>query len=147
MKVFKLILIFSTLTFFFIACSQTNSNTITVNQNGTTASYEAVPTGSRANANQTAASTDEFAAARKIYAESCVGCHKENGAGGEGLFEGKKVKVPGYKSKGAMSASDEKLADYITNGEQDEMPAFKGKLTSEEIQGLVKFIRREFQGK
>ena len=34
----------------------------------------------------------------------------------------------------------------ITNGEE-EMPAFKDKMKPEEIAALVKFVRKEFQGK
>jgi len=46
-----------------------------------------------------------------------------------------------------MAASDDKLYNYIANGEEGEMPAFKDKLSDAEIKDLVKYIRREFQGK
>lgn len=151
MKSLKMIIIFVFSAFFAFACTTaTNTNTVTtdndkfsVNQNGTTATYETAPT----NSNVATPATDELTASRAIYQEYCVGCHKPNGVGGDGLFQGKKVKVPNYRSEGAMKASDEKLADYITNGEDGEMPAFKDKLTPEQIKGMVNFIRKEFQGK
>ena len=38
--------------------------------------------------------------------------------------------------------------EVIEHGEKDEgMPAFGDKLNDEDIKNLVKFIRREFQGK
>lgn len=90
---------------------------------------------------------DAIAASKSIFLETCAGCHRENGEGGAAEFEGKKIKVPSYRSKGAMNASDEKLYNYIANGEENEMPAFKDKLTEEQMRNLVKFIRRDFQNK
>lgn len=142
MRFFKFALILSALTLFIFACTQNNSNT--VNQNTTATANNTVS--NSAVTNQTIPATDEFASSRKIFAEKCVICHKENGAGGEVDFEGARFKVPNYKSDKAMKASDEKLLDYIENGD-DEMPSFKGKLTPEEMKSLVKFIRKEFQGK
>ena len=96
---------------------------------------------------QPTAMPEEFAASRKIFAESCVGCHRESGEGGAAEFESKKIKVPSFQSKDAINASDDKLYDHIANGEENEMPAFKGKLTEEQMRTLVKFIRLEFQKK
>lgn len=148
MKTLKLSVFFAFCGLFIFACTNTgntnvavNNTKISVNQNGTTATYE------QTQANTPAASGDELAHAKEIYTTSCVGCHKENGGGGEGLYQGNKVKVPSYKSPRVINAPDEKLADKISNGEEDEMPAFKDKLKPEEIQSLVKFIRKEFQGK
>lgn len=140
MNLLKLAFVFAAAFLFLVACA-TNQTT---NDNSATnaAANSAVAV------NQTpAAPADELASAKKIYNESCVGCHRENGEGGIAEFNGEKVKVPSYKSKGAMAASDAKLADYIRNGEEGEMPAFKDKLNEEEITALVKLIRRDFQGK
>lgn len=101
-----------------------------------------------ANANvQPSATSDELTESRKIYAESCAACHRENGTGGASEFGGKKIKVPNFQSKGAMNSSDERLYEHIAEGEEDEMPAFKDKLTEEQMRNLVKYIRREFQKK
>lgn len=138
MKFIKSIFIFTTLTLFVIACSENKTAKTNVADNpiivtNTTAQPTAAP--------------DEFARSRKIYSESCVGCHREGGVGGEKDFEGKKLKVPNYQSKGAMNASDDKLYDYIANGEEGEMPSFKNDLSEEEMRNLVRFIRKEFQKK
>ncbi len=138
MKSVKVILVLLTVAVFVVACGETK----------TTDTNIAAKTIIVANANaQPTAAVDEIVASRSIYLESCVGCHKENGAGGAAEYEGKKIKVPSYQSKGAMNASDDKLYDYIANGEEDEMPAFKDKLGEEQMRNLVKFIRREFQKK
>jgi len=138
MKFIKFSFILLTVTLFIFACTETK----TINTNVPANTVIVANTNS-----EPTASPDEFAASRKIFAESCVGCHRENGEGGASDFEGRKIKVPSYQSKGAMNASDDKLYDYIANGEEDEMPAFKDKLSQEQMRNLVKYIRKEFQKK
>ena len=46
----------------------------------------------------------------------------------------------------ALKHTDEQLANKIANGE-DEMPSFKNRLSPEQIDDLVRFIRSEFQGR
>jgi mono/diheme cytochrome c family protein len=96
-----------------------------------------------------APSADELAAIRGVYAKECQRCHKPDGAGGTFEEEGlKPLKVPGLRSGDAARHTDEQLARKITNGDVDEgMPAFKSKLTPEQINELVRFIRVEFQGR
>jgi mono/diheme cytochrome c family protein len=45
-----------------------------------------------------------------------------------------------------MKHSDQDFVDQIMNG-GDGMPAFKGKLQPDQINGLVKLVRKEFQKK
>jgi mono/diheme cytochrome c family protein len=45
-----------------------------------------------------------------------------------------------------LKDSDKEFSEQIHEG-GDGMPAFKDKLSAQEIADLVKFIRREFQGK
>ena len=138
MKFIKLTLVLYSLALFIVACTETKTNNTNVATNTIiVANMTAQPT----------AAPDEFAEAQKIFSESCVGCHRANGEGGEKDFEGTKIKVPSYKSKGAMAASDDKLYNYIANGEEGEMPAFKDKLSDAQMKDLVKYIRREFQRK
>ena len=138
MKFIKAALVFSAAAFCIVACAETKTNTTNVPANTTVvANADAQPT----------VAVDETVASRAIYLESCVGCHKENGEGGAAEFEGKKIKAPSFQSKGAMNASDEKLYDYIANGEENEMPAFKDKLSEKQMRDLVKYIRKEFQKK
>ena len=96
-----------------------------------------------------APTADELAAVRGVYAKECQRCHKPDGAGGTFEEEGlKPLKVPGLRTGDAARHTDEQLARKITNGDVDEgMPAFKSKLTPEQINELVRLIRVEFQGR
>ena len=89
---------------------------------------------------------DELAAARTNYQKTCVACHGETGEGGPVTVEGKKLKVPSFKAPHALKDSDKEFTEQIHEG-GDGMPAFKDKLSEQEIADLVKFIRKEFQGK
>jgi len=96
-------------------------------------------------ASPTSAAADEFAATRAIFKEHCVACHGDNAAGGRVQVEGREIKVPNLTGEHARKPTDERIAAKISEGD-DEMPAFKGKLTPQQIQDLVRFIRKEFQG-
>jgi mono/diheme cytochrome c family protein len=87
---------------------------------------------------------DDLAASRKLYKTTCARCHQENGEGGEVNIEGDTFKAPSFKRPGMIKAPDSDLIKGITNG-GDDMPAFKERLTPEQIKDLVRFIRREFQ--
>ena len=89
---------------------------------------------------------DPLAAARANYAKNCEACHGPEGVGGMVKVEDKQIKVASLKADHAIKHSDEQLAKVITGGEEA-MPAFKDKLSQAEIQDLVKFVRKEFQGK
>ncbi len=92
------------------------------------------------------ATPDEIAIARVNYAKHCEACHGPEGNGGPAEVEGKKIKVPSLKAGHALKHTDEDFVEQITEGEE-EMPAFKDKLSPDEINMLVRFIRVEFQGK
>ena len=92
------------------------------------------------------APSDPLAAAKTNYAKHCESCHGPEGTGGLVKVEDKQIKVASLKSPGVIRHTDEQLAKAITDGEE-EMPAFKDKMTQAEIQDLVKFIRKQFQGK
>lgn len=135
---------------FVFACSQSspignnsNNRTITQNVNGANVSYETAETNS---SNPATAANDEFTATRKIFTEKCVVCHKETGEGGKTNLDGAEFSVPSYKSDKVVSRDDKRYIRVIEEGD-DEMPPFKDKLKPEEIKDLVRFIRKEFQGK
>lgn len=95
----------------------------------------------------TAASpVDEFATARANYQKHCEGCHGETGEGGLVKVENKRIKVPSLKADHALKHTDEQITKMITNGEE-EMPAFKDKMSAAEISEMVKYVRKHFQGK
>jgi len=89
---------------------------------------------------------DPLAAARTNYAKNCEPCHGPEGVGGLVKVENKQIKVASLKSDHAIKHTDDQLAKTITNGEEA-MPAFKDKLSQSEIADLVKFVRKQFQGK
>lgn len=88
---------------------------------------------------------DEFASIRATYNAACVRCHKENGEGGlVELDEGARLKVPSFKAGHALKHDDAEYARQIAKGGEG-MPAFGRRLSPEQINELVRFIRREFQ--
>ena len=125
------------------ACSQSkpvaNSAEAVTNQNGATASNTAPSNGANA---------DLLASAKTIYTEKCVKCHKEDGKGGVTDFDGTKIKAPDLTSDKQKGKPDSDYIEILNNGaKEDGMPAFKGKISDDDIKNLVKYIRRDFQGK
>jgi cytochrome c551 len=145
MKYVKLSFAIAALALFALACGETTTNT---NQtaNGTKPSPAASTGNTTANtANTSATPADELAAARTTYMQVCTNCHGDKADGGVVNLEGKKLKVPSLKEGHALNHTDEQLAKKIANG-GDGMPAFKDRLKPEQINDLVRFVRREFQG-
>jgi mono/diheme cytochrome c family protein len=89
---------------------------------------------------------DVLASARINFQKNCADCHGTKGEGGLKEVEGKRFKVPSLREGHALKHTDEKFVVQISEGD-DEMPAFKDKLTAEEINDLIRFVRKEFQGK
>ncbi|MCA1557886.1 MAG: cytochrome c [Acidobacteria bacterium] len=80
-------------------------------------------------------------AASDTYMRSCAACH---GMDGEGRPIGS-LSTPSFKREDALNYSDEQLFEKIYQGSSN-MPAFKNRLTEEQIKSLVRFIREEIQG-
>ena len=93
-----------------------------------------------------AVNMDEFGTTRAIFTKNCEGCHSTDGSGGLKTVDGKKLKVPNLREGHALNHPDDDFMKQINKG-GDGMPAFKDKLTPAEITDLVRFIRKEFQGK
>jgi mono/diheme cytochrome c family protein len=147
MKFFKLGLVISGLALFAFACSQTATNTANTNTaaNRTNAANNTITVVNN-NTNATTPVNDEFAAGKKVFSEKCVLCHKENGEGGQVDIEGDKFKVPSLKDPKIAALDDKKYTRVIEEGD-DKMPSFKNKLKPEEIAAVIKYIRRDIQGK
>ena len=92
------------------------------------------------------ATPDPLASARANFGKHCEGCHGPKGEGGLVKVEKKQIKVPSLKAEHEIKHTDDQIAKMITGGEE-EMPAFKDKMSQAEIADLVKFVRKEFQGK
>jgi cytochrome c6 len=65
-------------------------------------------------------------------------CHAADGSGNTPA--GKATKARDFASPEVQSLTDAQLSEIITNG-KDKMPAYKGKLTDDQIKGLVTYIR------
>ncbi|MDX6696537.1 MAG: Cytochrome oxidase, cbb3-type, subunit [Blastocatellia bacterium] len=148
MKFVKLSFVIAALALFALACGGETTNTANQTANvarpaNTDAANNNKPATPAVNTNTPPA--DELAAARTTYAQVCSVCHGEQGDGGTVTIEGKKLKVPSLKEGHALNHTDEQLARKINNG-GDGMPAFKERLKPEQINELVRFVRREFQG-
>lgn len=135
MKLISLVLACAAITFFAVACAKTAAPT---NSSATGAASPAATTAS--------APADEFARARTNFAKNCEACHTPSGEGGTATVEGKRIRVPSLKAAHAVRHTDDELLKIVTNGEE-EMPAFKDKLSAEEITEMVRFVRKNFQGK
>jgi mono/diheme cytochrome c family protein len=142
MRLIKLALLIAAVTLFIVACNSAPNTNQTANTNA-----QKTPAASPTAAANTATApspTDELAAVRPVYAESCARCHKLDGEGGTVEVLGKKLKVPSLKVGHALKHTDAEFAKQISEG-GDGMPAFKEKLKPEQINDLVRFIRKEFQ--
>jgi mono/diheme cytochrome c family protein len=139
MKTVKLLVVIITLTAFAFACGDNAAPEQGANARPT-ATVKQAPA-------STAATPDEFTAARADYAQFCVRCHKADGTGGPvELEDGKTLKVANLREHG-LKDSDAELAKYIREGTDAGMPAFRNRLDDQRINALVRLIRREFHGR
>jgi cytochrome c6 len=75
-----------------------------------------------------------------LYKTKCAVCHAADGSGSTSM--GKSMGVKDLRSDEVQKQSDTQLNAAITNGMAGgKMPAYKGKLTDDQITELVKFIR------
>jgi mono/diheme cytochrome c family protein len=133
MKVIAVTLACISIALVLAACTESTPTPTTNQPTPTTAASPAKP-------------VDEFAAARANFQQHCEGCHGESGEGGLVKVDNKQIKVPSLKSDHAVKHTDDQLIKLITNGEE-EMPAFKDKLTPAQITEMVRFVRKNYQGK
>lgn len=136
MKFIKLSLVFPAAIMFAAACSSAHVSQNTAN----------VPAAANQAAATQPAPTGELTAARELYSKRCINCHRETGEGGPKEIEGVKIKAPNFKDPRLAAETDKEYVEQIEKG-GDGMPAYKGKITDDEIKSLVRFIRQEFQGK
>ncbi len=76
--------------------------------------------------------------AADVYKAKCAMCHGADGSGNTAM--GKKYNLKSLGSPEVQKQSDAQLTEIITKG-KDKMPAYDGKLSADEIKGLVAFIR------
>ena len=76
--------------------------------------------------------------AAAIYKAKCATCHGTTGAGDTGM--GKTLKLRALGSADVQKQTDDELNTIISKGKA-KMPAYAGKLSADDVKGLVKFIR------
>ena len=77
-----------------------------------------------------------------LFRQNCAICHGQEADGKE--IDGKLI--PSLRYGDAAAKSEEEIYQQIKEGKLP-MPAFKNQLTEEEIRKMVKFVRRDLQGK
>lgn len=85
-----------------------------------------------------ACSTWALADAAADYKAKCASCHGAEGKGDTAV--GKSMKVQDLGSADVQKQSDADLATIIEKGKKP-MPGYEGKLSKDQIDGLVKYIR------
>jgi len=73
-----------------------------------------------------------------LYKTKCAACHGPDGKGETSM--GKMMKVRDLASEDVQKQTDADLTNIVSNGKA-KMPAYKGKLTDDQIKQLVGFIR------
>jgi mono/diheme cytochrome c family protein len=75
-----------------------------------------------------------------LFKTKCAACHGADGSGNTTI--GKSLGAKDLGSAEVQKQTDAQLTDIITNGMAGgKMPAYKGKLTDDDIKGLVGYIR------
>lgn len=140
MKILKIGLISAAFALFIFACNQAVNNT--ANNAASNANTNTTST------TQSATPLDELASGKNIYTEKCVKCHKADGTGGTIEILGEKREAADFTAEIHKKHTDEKMLGNIRDGIDGEgMPAFKNKLTEQEMKNVLKYIRTEFQPK
>ena len=73
-----------------------------------------------------------------LFKTKCASCHGATGAGDTAM--GKSMKLKDLGSAEVQGQSDADLTNVISKGKKP-MPGYEGKLTNDQIQDLVKYIR------
>jgi mono/diheme cytochrome c family protein len=75
--------------------------------------------------------------AKAYYGKNCVGCHGADGKGGDSTMITPNFKDAAWQKR----RTDQNLFDSITKG-KGMMPAWKEKMTEEQIKSVIAFIRK-----
>jgi cytochrome c6 len=73
-----------------------------------------------------------------VYKAKCASCHGPDGKGETAI--GKSMKLRSLASADVQKTTDADLTKIISDG-KGKMPAYKGKLSADEIKALVTYIR------
>lgn len=73
-----------------------------------------------------------------LFKAKCAACHGADGSGNTTV--GKSMKIRDFHSADVQKQTDAQLTDMIATG-KGAMPAYKGKLTDDQIKQIVGYIR------
>jgi mono/diheme cytochrome c family protein len=73
-----------------------------------------------------------------VYKSNCAVCHGADGKGETPM--GKSMKLRDLGSADVQKQTDAQLTEITTNG-KNKMPAYKGKLTADQVKQLVSYMR------
>ena len=76
--------------------------------------------------------------AADLFKSKCAMCHGPDGAGKTVM--GEKLKIPDLQSADVQKKSDADLETIISKG-KEKMPAYETKLSKEQVERLVSYIR------
>lgn len=76
--------------------------------------------------------------AADLYKSKCAMCHGADGKGATPM--GPKIGVRDFRSPAVAKETDAEMFTLTKDG-KNKMPAYKDKLTDDQIKGLVKYIR------
>jgi cytochrome c6 len=74
-----------------------------------------------------------------LFKSKCAACHAPDGSGSGAM--GKQLGVTDLRADAVQKQTDAQINESITNGKGTKMPAYKGKITDDQITGLVGYIR------
>jgi mono/diheme cytochrome c family protein len=77
--------------------------------------------------------------AQALYSTNCLACHGPKGDGDTVI--GKQLQAQDLRSPEILKKTDAELSASIINGKNNKMPPFKGKLKTEEVTALLKYVR------
>lgn len=121
-----------------VACNQTASNTPNTASTNANSAKSPGPAASP--------SVEMASGGAKLYSTNCAKCHKEDGTGGKITVDGKTIEPDNLTAAKLAAKPDAKYVQYITDGfPEDGMPAFKDKLSEQEIKDIIGYVRSEFQ--
>jgi|SRR3982751_6847838 mono/diheme cytochrome c family protein len=125
------------------SCSETNKGA-----NLTASNTTAINTANTNSAKPESTPTSVAMSGEDLYKKNCAACHKETGTGGKVTIEGRTINPDNLVSDRKKNAPDDKFHNWIANGNPDEgMPAFKEKLSDQDIDQIVQYIRTGLQKK
>jgi len=136
MKILKLCAVAISSVFILYGCTSSKPANVAQNTAATNVPTNVHPT----------ESPNEIAMGQKLYADNCAKCHKDDGTGGKVTVDGKEIDADNLTDKKRVALSDDKIAKTIKDGlEDDGMPAFKDKLTEDQIKEIIRYVRQDLQ--